>query len=79
MLRLWDTRSGRPGPVLEGHTGMVFGCAFSPDGALLASAGADRARGAELVCEVESYEDIYRLCDVRRPEGIIVELAEQIG
>jgi hypothetical protein len=38
-----------------------------------------RARGAELVCEVERYEDSYRLCYIRGPEGIIVELAEQIG
>jgi catechol 2,3-dioxygenase-like lactoylglutathione lyase family enzyme len=38
-----------------------------------------RARGGELVGEVENYEDIYRLCYVRGPEGIIVELAEQIG
>src|SRR3954447_20106671 len=38
-----------------------------------------RARGAELVGELENYEDRYRLCYVRGPEGIIVELAEQIG
>ena len=38
-----------------------------------------RSRGAELVGEVERYEDRYRLCYVRGPEGIIVELAEQIG
>ena len=38
-----------------------------------------RARGAELVGEVENYEGIYRLCYVRGPEGIIVELAERIG
>ncbi len=38
-----------------------------------------RARGAELVGVVERYEDSYRLCYVRGPEGIIVELAEQIG
>jgi catechol 2,3-dioxygenase-like lactoylglutathione lyase family enzyme len=38
-----------------------------------------QARGAELVGEIERYEDIYRLCYVRGPEGIIVELAEQIG
>lgn len=37
-----------------------------------------RARGAELVGEVEQYEDIYRLCYVRGPEGIIVALAEQL-
>jgi catechol 2,3-dioxygenase-like lactoylglutathione lyase family enzyme len=38
-----------------------------------------RARGAELVGEVERYRDSYRLCYVRGPEGVIVELAEQIG
>jgi catechol 2,3-dioxygenase-like lactoylglutathione lyase family enzyme len=38
-----------------------------------------RARGAELVGELERYEDSYRLCYVRGPEGIIIELAEQIG
>ena len=37
-----------------------------------------QARGGELVGEVENYEDIYRLCYVRGPEGIIVELAERI-
>ncbi|HTC72549.1 MAG TPA: VOC family protein [Solirubrobacteraceae bacterium] len=37
------------------------------------------AGGAELVGEVERYEDSYRLCYVRGPEGIIVELAEPIG
>ena len=38
-----------------------------------------RARGAELDGELERYEDRYRLCYVRGPEGIIVELAERIG
>ncbi len=38
-----------------------------------------RARGTELVGEMQSYEDRYRLCYVRGPEGIIVELAERIG
>jgi catechol 2,3-dioxygenase-like lactoylglutathione lyase family enzyme len=38
-----------------------------------------RARSAELVGEVERYGDSYRLCYVRGPEGIIVELAERIG
>jgi len=31
------------------------------------------------VGEVENYEDIYRLCYVRGPEGIILEPAEKIG
>ncbi|MGY1692300.1 VOC family protein [Geodermatophilus sp. SYSU D01105] len=38
-----------------------------------------RARGTELVGEVVRYEDSYRLCYVRGPEGIIVMLAEQLG
>jgi catechol 2,3-dioxygenase-like lactoylglutathione lyase family enzyme len=37
-----------------------------------------RAHGAELVGEVAQYEDIYRLCYVRGPEGIVVGLAEQL-
>jgi catechol 2,3-dioxygenase-like lactoylglutathione lyase family enzyme len=38
-----------------------------------------RARGGELVGEVENYQDLYRTCYVRGPEGIIVELAERVG
>jgi catechol 2,3-dioxygenase-like lactoylglutathione lyase family enzyme len=38
-----------------------------------------QARGVELVGELVQYEDIYRLCYVRGPAGIIVELAERIG
>jgi catechol 2,3-dioxygenase-like lactoylglutathione lyase family enzyme len=37
-----------------------------------------RAHGAELVGRVEQYEDVYRLCYVRGPEGIVVGLAEQL-
>lgn len=35
--------------------------------------------GAELVGEVVQYEDIYRLCYLRGPEGIMVALAEKLG
>ena len=35
--------------------------------------------GAELVDEVVQYEDVYRLCYVRGPEGILIGLAERIG
>jgi catechol 2,3-dioxygenase-like lactoylglutathione lyase family enzyme len=38
-----------------------------------------RARGTEFVGELVRYENSYRLCYVRGPEGIIVELAEKIG
>ena len=38
-----------------------------------------QARGSELVGEVVQYEDSYRLCYVRGPEGIILALAEQLS
>ena len=38
-----------------------------------------RTHGAELVGEVAQYEDVYRLCFIRGPEGIIVGLAEELG
>jgi len=38
-----------------------------------------REHGAQLVDEVVQYEDAYRLCYVRGPEGILIGLAEQIG
>jgi len=37
------------------------------------------AHGTELVGELAQYEDVYRLCYVRGPEGIIVGLAEQLS
>jgi catechol 2,3-dioxygenase-like lactoylglutathione lyase family enzyme len=38
-----------------------------------------RAHGAELVGALGQYEDSYRLCYVRGPDGIIVALAEQLN
>jgi catechol 2,3-dioxygenase-like lactoylglutathione lyase family enzyme len=38
-----------------------------------------RDKGMDTIGEVENYEDIYLLCYVRGPEGVIVELAERIG
>src|SRR5688572_5696674 len=35
--------------------------------------------GAKLMGEVTQYEDIYRLCYLRGPEGIMIALAEQLG
>ena len=43
------------------------------------SLAALRAHGGELVGELVNYENIYWLCYVRGPAGIIVELAEKIG
>jgi catechol 2,3-dioxygenase-like lactoylglutathione lyase family enzyme len=38
-----------------------------------------RALGAELLGEVSQYESMFRLCYLRGPAGIIVDVAEQIG
>jgi predicted enzyme related to lactoylglutathione lyase len=38
-----------------------------------------QTHGAELMGEVTQYEDKYRLCYLRGPEGIIIALAEQLS
>jgi catechol 2,3-dioxygenase-like lactoylglutathione lyase family enzyme len=38
-----------------------------------------RRHGAELVCEIAQHGNLYRLCFMRGPEGIIIGLAEQLG
>ena len=38
-----------------------------------------QARGAELLDEIVRYEDVYRLCYVRGPDGILLGLAESLG
>ena len=37
-----------------------------------------RKHGAQLVGEVVQYEDSYRLCYIRGPEGLLIGLAEQL-
>lgn len=38
-----------------------------------------RTRGAQLVGDVVQYEDSYRLCYIRGPEGLLIGLAEQLA
>ena len=38
-----------------------------------------RKRGAQLVGEVVRYEDVYRLCYIRGPEGILIGLAQELS
>ncbi len=38
-----------------------------------------RKRGAQLVGEVVQYQDAYRLCYVRGPEGLLIGLAQELG
>jgi predicted enzyme related to lactoylglutathione lyase len=37
-----------------------------------------RRRCAQLVCEVVQYEEVYRLCYIRGPEGLLIGLAEEL-
>jgi catechol 2,3-dioxygenase-like lactoylglutathione lyase family enzyme len=65
-------------PQVPANTLGIRHLAFIVDDVDAAVAGL-RARGTELVGEVVSYGNSYRLCYVRGPEGIIVELAEPIS
>ena len=38
-----------------------------------------RKRGAEVVGKVVQYQDKYRLCYIRGPEGVLIGLAQQLG
>jgi catechol 2,3-dioxygenase-like lactoylglutathione lyase family enzyme len=38
-----------------------------------------RRRGGELVGEIAEYENVYRLCFMRGPEGLLIGLAERLG
>ena len=69
------------GPEPQNASGNTLGLRsimFTVDD-LDASVAGLRAHGAELVGKVAQYEDSYRLCYVRGPEGIIVALAEQLS
>jgi len=37
------------------------------------------ARGAQLVGDIVDYQDIYRLCYIRGPEGVLIGLAQELG
>ena len=37
------------------------------------------ARGAQLVGEVVQYQETYRLCYIRGPEGLLIGLAQELG
>ena len=65
-------------PPLPSHAPGIRHILFSVDDIEAALAGL-QAQGGELVGELVNYEDIYMLCYVRGPSGIIVELAEKIG
>jgi catechol 2,3-dioxygenase-like lactoylglutathione lyase family enzyme len=65
-------------PAAAPNTLGIRRLAFTVDN-LDAAVAKVRERGLELLGDVVAYEDIYRLCYVRGPEGIIVMLAEQLN
>lgn len=69
-------RRGEPGAPQ--HTLGIRRLAFNVDDLDAAVAGV-RSRGYELAGEVVQYQDVYRLCYVTGPEGIIVMLAEELA
>jgi catechol 2,3-dioxygenase-like lactoylglutathione lyase family enzyme len=68
---------GNDGPVPPNAPGIRHILFVVDD--IQASLAGLRAHGGELVGELVNYEDIYWLCYVRGPAGIIVELAEKIS
>jgi catechol 2,3-dioxygenase-like lactoylglutathione lyase family enzyme len=38
-----------------------------------------RAHGAQLVGEMVNYQDVYKLCYIRGPEGLLIGLAQELG
>ena len=65
-------------PLAPPNTLGIRRLAFAVDD-LDATVAGLRARGTEFLGEVEQYEDSYRLCYLRGPEGIILMLAEKLG
>src|SRR5215218_1307987 len=58
----------------DGHSRVMFAVEDIDD--TLARLG---KRGAEVVGEVVQYQDTYRLCYIRGPEGILIGLAQELG
>ena len=70
----YEGDAGSPPPNTPGIRHILFAVDD-----IQASLAALRAHGGELVGELENYENVYWLCYLRGPAGIIVELAEKIG
>ena len=75
-VRVWDTVTRQVLHTLEGHTGAVKGCAFSPDGCFIASAGDrtvrvwDTATGMAIQT-LESHTDNVTAC-AYSPDGCFI-------
>lgn len=67
----------RPQPLPANRLGYRHICVEIDD--VNATVDELRAKGFDLVGEVQDYGNVYRLVYVRGPEGLIVELAEKLG
>jgi catechol 2,3-dioxygenase-like lactoylglutathione lyase family enzyme len=78
LVKFHSPSGGSGDPLAPANTPGIRHLTFAVDDidAVLADL---KPHGAELVGEVERYRDAYRLCYIRGPEGIIIELAEKIG
>lgn len=65
-------------PAAPQNTLGIRRLAFNVDN-LDAAVASVRSRGCELAGEIVQYGDMYRLCYVTGPEGIVVMLAEDLG
>lgn len=81
--RLELTRFLKPGAIISGSGNPVNATGISRIMFAVTDIDETIARlqehGASLIGEVVQFEDMYRLCYMRGPEGIIIALAEQLG
>lgn len=78
LMKFHSPPAGSGDPSAPANTLGLRRVAFAVDDIDAAVAGL-HARGEELVGEVVTYEDSYRLCYVRGPGGIIVMLSQRMG
>jgi catechol 2,3-dioxygenase-like lactoylglutathione lyase family enzyme len=77
LTKFHSPLSPRDNPPAPANTPGIRHIAFAVND-IDAVLAALQARGAELIGQLERYQDKYRLCYVRGPQGIIVELAERL-
>jgi catechol 2,3-dioxygenase-like lactoylglutathione lyase family enzyme len=78
LTKFHSPAGAEPGPAAPANAMGLRHVSFRVDDVEAAVSGL-RARGVELVGELVQYSNSYKLCYVRGPEGIIVELAQAIG
>ncbi len=78
LMKYHSPTAVRGDGAASAHTLGIRRLAFSVDDIDVAAVGL-RSQGVEFLGDVVQYEDAYRLCYVRGPEGIIVMLAQRLA